>query len=356
MSFNLFRPDLVFTIMLPAEISTNKDIQNIALVDRVGNEASKEAISLLYRDLTLITQPRFQVRAPVNAQRSYNALKVSDRVMLEKKQLSRICSDIDVDAVVFLESLTVMKDEFQSSRTESRTSYETVTRNGKEESREVTRDVEIIVLSMEAEASSSWVFQDCTGAILDDYSFIVSDSWTEEGETLAEVAEILGNKEELLDVLASSSGPSYLSRISPYEQEVKRDLYRWGGKDLREGNKALKNDQVEKAKKHYRKAIQTANKEKNLKNKGKALLNMAILQEKAGNIPQAAKDAARAHRNHQGSLTEEYLQEIRTQRRNHKQVQAQLDKAQQSTEEAEKTTPSKEGATEKKLPEQKSSE
>ena len=241
MSFNLFRPELFFTIIQPAQLSFNKEIQTIALIDRAGTPSSKEAVDLLYRDLTLISQPRFQVSLPANAQRAFNALKISKRAALGKEELSRICTAVEANAVVSLERLDVSKSQTQSSRIESRTSYETVTRNGKEENREVTKDVEIIVLELEAEASSSWVFQDCAGAVLDDYSFVVSDYWTEEGETLSKVVQLLGKQDQLLQDLASSSGPSYLSRISPYEQEVSRHLYSWGGTELRAGNKAFKN-------------------------------------------------------------------------------------------------------------------
>ena len=88
MSFNLFRPELFFSVMQPAQMSFSKDIQNIALIDRVETEASKEAVDLLYRDLTLISQPRFKVGVPVNAQRKYANLNISRRSALRMRRPS----------------------------------------------------------------------------------------------------------------------------------------------------------------------------------------------------------------------------------------------------------------------------
>ena len=274
----------------PADVTIPGDLKRLAVFNRGTTQSSDAVMSVFLTEHTKLKQPRFDIREPSAADSAYQKMNIALGQDLESRVIVSLCQSLEVDALVALEGADVNGEWDITTFTETETTTETVTKDGKTETQEVSREVTRYRARYAIDARADWVFYTCKGTILDKKTVRIQDRWSGEGDSRIEAKADAGDTDSIKEDIHHILGRSYVQRISPYEVDVVRSLYR--GRPLKSGNIAFDANQFEAAQQAFQKAAKSSTGVP----KGKALHNLAIAEEAAGDIQAAFEHAQRAAR------------------------------------------------------------
>lgn len=307
----LFRPQVQLPVQFPSQVDVPSDIQDLALIDRVQNSASKSALLDLQNAIRGVSIPRYKVVNVSSSQQVYNSQKIMNEKSFEKDLAGAFCKKLSVDGLVSLEKVDFRHEFSEYITTETETTTEIVREKGEEYEREIEREVDVHVVDLDIYVHSVWHLQDCGGNTIDQFEQNLHEQYSERANSYSDAKNRIGDLQIHLHQLASSIGTDYMPRISTYDTTVSRHLYRWGSKNIRKGNTYLKRGQYPEAKERYLEAKNTRSRRK----KAKALLNLGVSEEFLGNFDAAVRYATKAHRIKDSDFTEYYVSRVRRQRR-----------------------------------------
>jgi hypothetical protein len=315
------RPSISFDVTRPAQIDVSHAIQKIAVIDRVGSQRSKGVVDSFSRSVLDARVARYTIIDAGHAQQIYHSLGTTAGQPISRRLLPSFCTNSEVTGLVALEDLDVTGEWDISSRTDTETYTETVTVEGESQQRDVEREIEIFTASYSAFVQSQWRFYDCTGRLVDGHKLSISDSWSEEGDSVGDAKSAVGDVGPMIDDLSISMGTAYMQRVAPYESSVSRSYYRWGHPALRTGNGHLSSDRPAKAQASFKQAVEDTSG----KSKGKAMYNLALSEEVLGELEDAWRHARKANNVLDSSMSSQYVRAIRKRRNQDARVESQLD-------------------------------
>ena len=313
----LFRPKIQLPVQFPSHVPVSPDIKELAIIDRVQGNTSSYAVADLQNAIRDVSVPRYKVVNVSASQQIYNDQNIRDKKSLQRDLTKSLCDTLFVQGIVSLERLEFFHDFSEYTTTETEIETETVREKGEEYEREIEREVTVYNVDLDIYVDAVWHMQDCEGKTIDQFEQNLHEQYSESANSYSDAKNRIGDEEILLMGLASSIGSDYMPRISTYDATVSRHLYRWGSKNIRKGNKYMKQGQYPEAKERYLEAKKSKNRNK----KAKALLNLAVAEEFLGDYDQAVKYAQKAHRIKDSDFTEYYLKRARRQRRRNNKLQ-----------------------------------
>lgn len=271
------RPKFPVTITKPADVSIPPKITKIAVVDRVGNDSSREAIGGFLELSQSVRNVRFQI---IDGQQIFNDLAVPVNGPIPSDGLKEMCGKAGVQGVLVLHRFRVEDDmrtsEEYHAKTAERDAYSTYT------------------VSYTADVYGDWRFFGCNGDPYDSFASHNNATWTAEGISPGDAKSNLGDKTDLIVTLADELGTQYFRRVSPSEYTSWRTGFRGPmgpkGKRFREGSKAMKAGQWSQAKKIY---VDNMDGFSN-KVEGKAHYNLALINEQLGEVDKMQTQAQKA--------------------------------------------------------------
>ena len=274
----------------PAEVSMASDIKRLAVFDRHDTDSSSAVMADFLIFYSQLKQPRFQLLEPKSAESAYQKMNIVLGQTLDSQTVIPLCQSLDVDALVALEDAEISGQWDVERFTETETTTQTVTKNGKTETQEVSQEVERYRALYAVDARADWVFYSCKGTVLDKKTIRIQDRWDGIGDTRIEAKQDAGDTQSIHQDIHQILGLGYVQRISPYEVEVSRPLY--GGRYLKEGNLSVETGALEDAQDEFKRVAKANTGVK----KGKALHNLAVAEEAAGDLQKAFEHAQRAAR------------------------------------------------------------
>ena len=296
-------PSLTFEVTRPAQISVDRSVKKVALVDRVSDDASKKLKTSFIAALRDVRNPKFLMIDNSIAQKAYTGISATVGQSLEKEQTENICKSTGATGVISIEKVGSNQNWTYDERTETETSYETVRQNGKEVEREVTKDVTVYTATLMMDGNANWMFYQCDGGVIDNKRQTLSQTWSGEGETRQDAKLDVESQSPMENTLFAQMGRRYMQRVSPFEASVTRDYYRTGHKGIKEGNKHLTAGEFQKARESYFSAVQATKGKK----KGKALYNLAVVLERMGLLNKSLQRAKQANELLNSNRSEEYF-------------------------------------------------
>jgi len=275
-------------VMEPAEITVAAPVQQLALVDRSSSAHSYQVLYGL-RD-ALAQGPRFEVVANEAAQAAYTAVKTTVGQPLDGKVTKALCKKTGATGIVSLESVVVDDRWAYDERSEERTESQLLKReDGTSESVEVTKMVAVHQATLTLESTADWQLLDCEGTLIDQHNVTLKQMTSGEGDTQADARLNVGNVERLQGTLMGNLAHKYRGRISPWSNVISRRLFRGGNSHIRAGRKAAVSGDWSNAYKRWKTAAKKGNSDS-----PRAWVNLAVLNERKGNLKIALKYARRA--------------------------------------------------------------
>jgi hypothetical protein len=280
--------------MEPAGFTAPPEVQRLALVDRSPSEHSFKVLYTLRDELA--SGPRFEVVSNEAAQSAYTATGSLVGQPLTSDAVKAICEKTTATGIVSLKSLSLTKATTVDSQDEERTEVQRQRKSdGTEEEVEVTKMVTMYTYTNTNKATSQWDLLNCNGQSLDQHTVetevktITTSEQPPSGSNGTFISTDTHRSQELEDELLGKLGRTYSARISPWNAQVARRLYRGGNADIREGRKAAIAGNWSGAYENWKKAAKKTNSDS-----PKAWLNLAVHHEQKGNLKIALKYAKRA--------------------------------------------------------------
>lgn len=312
------RPSLTFNVTRPAEIAVEQNIQRLAVINRFGSDEATATAAAFNDELLLLSNPRFTAVSRQAANNAMGDINATEGQPLAPTQVTQICEALSVSGIVSLEDMSTSDAWFDSERIEEETT--TVTVNGVP--REETREVTVYDSTFTLEIATTWRLYSCeNGRVRDFYQTVVANSWYGTGASRADARIDVGETDDLTSGLSITAAWVYLKRISPYDEVAVRRYYRGMGGDSRLGSLQIGSSSYEEAAKTLRRGI----KEASGKKKGKMLYNLAIALEQAGNLDGALKQAKRANRLLDNSMSNDLVWRLRSRTQQEAEIREQLD-------------------------------
>ncbi len=292
-------PTIRFEMMRAADVTIPPEVQTVAIIDRSGasnlgqgilgvlegaitgeaigadTEGRREAVRGLRQ--TLMTSPRYEVLQPggVDAEQS-----LFDREM-RWQVAKRICRQNGCDGIIALEAF----DSDSSDDTDVQQVERTLDSGRKVQVPEYTVRRTTRVLA-------AWRFYDTDNErILDDLrDRTTRRTWTESGESRQDAIRRLPSQYDTVRSTAFESGVWYARRVAPSPIWVSRSIYGGGSPGMKMAKQYAKARDFEGAAEIWRGLRDDADP----KVAGRALYNLAVYNEEAGRLDQAAVQARRA--------------------------------------------------------------
>ena len=325
------RPTVSHEVTRPAEVTVPVEIRRLAVIDRVGNDASAGALKSLQKEILRADNTRFTLVEPARSQGAYSRMDAVMGRPLPRRDLPKFCKDTGADGVLALAELEGTKEWTIETRTDTVEETDTIMEGGESKERTVQSEKEIYEAKLNIRVSSKWRLVDCNGKEIDTHHVSLGDQWVGEGDTEAEAKEAIrkgpmstsASPDGLIVSVASSAGRAYMRRIAPYEDMVTRRYYRWAHKELRTGNKQLKAGSPGRALKRYKNAVG----ETSGKKRAKSHHNASVAAEQMGDLDAALKHAKKASRALGTDMAADQLRYIRERKRQESKVSEQLKSA-----------------------------
>jgi hypothetical protein len=275
-------------VMEPAEINVPAPVQRLALVDRAPSAHSFQVLYGL-RD-ALAEGPRFEVVANEAAQAAYAAGRATVGQSLGGLASAALCKKTGATGIVSLESVEVDDRWDWSERFEERSESQLLKReDGSSESVEVVKMVTVQQATLVLDSTSVWELLDCEGNSQDKHTVTLQQKRYGEGDTRADAQLNTGSVDRLQRAMMGDVSRAYRSRISPWNSMVTRRLFRGGNRDIRAGRKAAVAGDWSNAYKRWKATAKKGNSDS-----PRAWVNLAVLNERKGNLTIALKYARRA--------------------------------------------------------------
>jgi hypothetical protein len=294
-------PAVRMKVLQPADIAVPIHIQTVAVLDRskaknVGQavlgviegaltgeeigadtEGRSEAVRAL-RDL-LVESPRFEIVTPNIDNKGMDSSLFDSQMDWETAK--RICKQVACDGIVALEAFD------SDTSVDIDVSEYTEEENGKEVTRKkynAERWLQVL---------TAWRFYDVTnGSVVDDKRDMAYDtSWSSTGDTEREARNGLESQTGYITEMGRKSGAGYAARIAPVYVWVVRRLYKGGDPELKDAAMLTRSDQWDKATAKWRELAKSGS---STKIKARALHNLAIYLERAGDLEGAVEKAQAA--------------------------------------------------------------
>lgn len=216
---------------------------------------------------------------------------------LDKDQVSSICRQYEVDALVVLETFDSDIALRQGSRMVERT----------------INDRKVMVKEFFAETNidvnSGWRIYDGTKlVIVDENAFTDGKSYSGAGDTPEKALGQLPDKKSAITDAAINSGAQYARRISPTWKAVSRQYYSKGHPELELAAKSVKKNNWDPAIEIWNRLSQDPDNEV----AGRACYNMAVASEMDGNLDIALTWAEKSSVQHNNKKATEYIKIIKS--------------------------------------------
>ncbi|MGB0641040.1 MAG: DUF6340 family protein [Myxococcota bacterium] len=280
--------------MEPAGFTAPPEVQRLALVDRNPSEHSFKVLYTLRDELA--SGPRFELVSNEAAQGAYTATGSLVGQPLTADAAKAICDNTTATGIVSLKSLSLTNETTVDSHDEERTEVQRQRKSdGTEEEVEVTKMVTMYTYTHTTKGTSQWDLLNCNGESLDQHTVetdverITSSEQAPSGTSGNFISTNTHQYQELEDEVLGRLGRTYSARISPWNAQVARRLYRGGNSDIRSGRKAAIAGDWNAAYESWKKAAKKGNADS-----PKAWLNLAVHHEQKGNLKVALKYAKRA--------------------------------------------------------------
>lgn len=300
------RPSVRIDYMYPAEFTVPSDFKTVAVVDRVGDDASGLAADGL-RD-ALGGSPTLKVANPAAVNQAMASVKVPVGQPLDRANAENLCKGAGASGIVTLERYRFGGDWSYEPTTDVTT--ETVTERPADckdcpgVSKEVTHETPAMIARYGALTETSWSVVSCVGQPLSGKTLNTAGGLEGRGEKQADAREDAGDPKDLESEMARAAGSAFSVHISPRSVSADRQYFKGGSSEIRDGAKAAKENHWEQAEKAWTRALKS-DKEKV---RGKARLNLAVAAEREGKLDEAVKHARKAKRLLEGKKgSAEYL-------------------------------------------------
>lgn len=285
-------PSVTLTYLRPSTLTLPAELQTVSVVDRVGTDESREAVTALNQ--TLLESPRLKAVDAAPGQAAYGKAAGGELVgrPLQPATAAAVSEAGKSSGVVSLESVSAGGEwstrSFEEQETEVQQVRDCPTCAVREV--EVTKTVTVYEATYTAQATSSWSLYDKDGKLVDSAVMTAEDVIYGEGSEPGTAMAAAGDTEALEMGLVSEVGYGYAARIAPLPAFGEREYFKCGSSELREAHRALKEGDWERAEKLWTEA----SKSENEKVKGKALFNLALAMEAKGKLNKAIKYLSQA--------------------------------------------------------------
>lgn len=305
-AFTGCRSTIKVEYMYPAEFTLPQEVRTVAIVDRVGRGESDEAIEGL--EDALRGSPRVTVANPAAAAAALAQAKVAVGAPLDATSAAAMCKAAGATGIVSLDSYSFAGDWRYAETTETRT--KTVSEkpancdNCEPVVKEVTEEVPIVIATFYGSGDTQWVVTDCAGKQLTTDAVSAGGAIEGKGDRNVEARDDAGDTSGLEAEVAHAAGAGFSTHISPRAVSADRAYFKTGSKEIKAGAKAAKSGNWERAQKQWKAALDS---DKD-KVKGKAQLNLAVSYEREDKLDEAIKHARKASRLLEGEKgTADYL-------------------------------------------------
>jgi hypothetical protein len=329
-------PSVTFSYAVPARYTLPDPVRTVAVVDLVESPASDAAADTMVEVLT--DSPRLKVVTSATARTALGNVSVTRGEPIPVATVKDLAGKAGVTGVLALDRVEIKEDLTYESKVESTTHVEKERPAGCAScatvDKEVTEDKPVTVAHRTSTVTTGWQIYAADGSLIT--SWAVTGTADSDGKGADESAARANTEsaDDLAKEAAEAAAFEAAKEISPYTAKATRRYFRGGSAVIREGAKHAADHDWAAAADAWRKA----SKDDDDKVRGRALLDLAVAAEKAGDIPTAAKQAAEAAKLLDDKWVDEYARALKTRGRQAKRLDDQLG------------APETEGAGVKKLP------
>ncbi|MFH1467480.1 MAG: DUF6340 family protein [Pseudomonadota bacterium] len=310
------RGHVTINFLQPARVTINPEIQVLAPLDRAREGLSGQSLDTLVE--ILAASERYRVIEPPAADRAFAAHPAMVGLPVGREVARGVCDDTGAQGLVVLESWHAEPSWSEVQKDVEHTFTEEYTEGGEVKTREVKEQYTVFVATLHLNTPAFFSTYDCNGRILDSFEAISHQEVSAEGPTPAEARAAIRDQNALHFAAAREVAERYAHRIAPLPSSVERAFYKGGA--LREGALSAAAGDWEKASERW----QAAAKATEGKARGKALWDLAVAAEAAGDLSTALDFAERADTLLRSGASARYLAALKKRAKQQQRVDRQL--------------------------------
>ncbi len=299
-----YKGHVTLNYMKPARVTIDPSVVTLAPLDRAGEHLSADALAELVDQLGY--SGRFQVIEPAAAAASFAKNPAIAGMPLTQDIARGVCTDTSADGLVALENIEPQPTWSDTTKYVENIRTEEYTEDGETRVREVREEYELAVATLTLSYQTFWSTYDCNAKVLDAFEIVVVHEAVGEGDTPAQARAAISDQNALHFAAAHDTARRYARRIAPTGSTVDRVFYKGGSPGIRSGSQAAANGNWERARERWAAAVEDSEG----KAKGKALFDLAVAHEQAGQLNEALDYAQRADRLLDNGTTAKYIKQL----------------------------------------------
>jgi tetratricopeptide (TPR) repeat protein len=304
----------------PADIALPAEMQILAPVERTMDRRAEAAMSAFVD--ALAASPRVGVTDPAVAQAALGRHGGQVGVALTAESLAAICKDARATGVVALEAFDASEawdlkwtDEARTETVEHR-----VPGSDQVKTEQVTRTVRVWDARVKVGVETNWRVYDCAGKVVDSLGFTSYEEASACGDTEGDARSAIGPTDRMREAAAEEAGVGYARHIAPFEVDARRPYYMRGDSTLKQASKALLREDWGRARAQWEKAAASERD----KVRGRALFNLALAAEQAGDLDAALDAVKKADKLLDNKKTEAYLDLLKKRKKAMRRLDRQM--------------------------------
>ena len=310
--FSCSKKNVSLSVLKPAPITIGQHIKSVVLVDRtepenkvlntiegiltgegIGKDKQAASQSIAGLNQTLTKSPRFEVKQALERYKGSGSGSVMPSP-LAWNIISALCEKYSADAVIVLETYD---SDFIITNTEKDVQEKNA--DG------TTRTVHKYYAEGLASVKLGYRMYDPKNmTITDQYLFNNSKKWNAAGNSIADAAAQLINRNSAVNTVSESAGREYGARITPLYTRVNRTFYKKGKNEaIKTGTRMADVSDWENALNKWKEASNSGD----AKTRGRATLNVAVAYEVLGDLDNAKLWAQKAYTEYNNKIARQYV-------------------------------------------------
>jgi hypothetical protein len=310
------RGHVTLHFLQPARVTIQPEIEVLAPVDRAREGLSAQSMEALV-DL-LAASERYRVIEPPAAEMAFAAHPSLVGAPVAAETAQGVCEATGAQGLVVLESWGAEPSWTEAQKDVEHIRTEEYTEGGETKKREVKERYTVFVATLHLHAAAFWSTYDCHGRILDSFEVISEQETSAEGPTPGEARAAIHDQNALHFAAAEEVAERYAHRVAPLPTSVVRPFYQSGA--LRDGAEAAAAGDWQLASARWQQAAEATEG----KARGKALYDLAVAAEAAGDLPAALDFARRADALLRSGASTRYVAALQKRAKQQQRVEKQL--------------------------------